>query len=112
MRVDISFKDKYIEPILQGTKKTTWRVGSETMLKPEETVSLIDGSRNEFAIAQVDWCKRTQIRFMVAEDFKWHGGPETAVQVKRRLQELYPEHHVTASTDIIVIRFRVKKDLT
>jgi len=104
---DLKFKDKYIEQIVKGDKRTTWRVDHQETFRPGQTVRLKNTNGNAFAKAEVKWYKYTTIESMSDEDLKYHTSPDTTAGVINTLQELYPEHNVVVETEISVIRYDV-----
>jgi len=106
---DLKFKDKYIEQIVKGNKRTTWRVDHEEVFRPGRTILLKNTNGNSFAKAEVKWYKYTTIDSMSGEDFKYRTSSDTTAGVVNTLQKLYPEHDVVVETEISVIRYDVKE---
>lgn len=109
MTVKLEFKQKHLNYIVDGNKKTTWLLNNKDTLSLGQEIKLADEDGNVAAFAEVEWYKRTRIRFMSREDFRWHPGPETSIEAEQFLEVLYPEENINSRTELTVIRFEVKR---
>lgn len=104
----LKFGPEQLRALLEGDKRTTWRLLSDTpvsLVEPGHRFYALNKHETEMAILQVEWTKLTRVGLLTEEDKKFHKSYETEEEILDELSMFYPDTDVKSETGIVVIRF-------
>ncbi len=102
----LKFSDPKPELILEGRKRSTWRINDEKGISSGDSLSLCRNSGEEFARAVVISTKEAALEDLSEEDRSDHEKFESEERMYRKYSEWYG-FRVTPKTMVKVIRFKL-----
>ena len=103
-------KLKFAEPlsklILDGKKRTTWRINDEKNIEVGDEISLCTRDGAEFTKAKVTYVKETTFEAMTEEDKSEHEAFQSDEEMYRTYSEYY-QIDVTPKTNVKIIKFEI-----
>lgn len=104
----LKFRPYLVEPILNGTKVSTWRLFDDKDLQVGDNLDLLNSETKEkFAEAEVIDIQEKSFNHLTEADLKGYEGFKGIEEIVKYFQKYYGDR-VTMTTSIKIVNFKIK----
>ncbi|MFZ3020251.1 MAG: ASCH domain-containing protein [Minisyncoccia bacterium] len=104
----VKFRQHFVPNILNGTKKTTWRLFDDKDLSVGDDIELVDfETKNKFGEARIEKVFEKEIKNLMPQEIFGHGYKNVDEMIERH--KVYYGNGVNKDTKVKIITFELKK---